>query len=82
MEGEVRVLREKGKLYGFRRASAVALVENLRTQLHSLEELQIARKFGGADREKLVDYCIWRCVQQGSVWKEVSFPLAECSSSV
>ena len=34
--------------------------------------------FDTADREKLVDYCIWRCVQQGSVWKEVSFPLAEC----
>ena len=34
--------------------------------------------FNTADREKLVDYCIWRCVQQGSKFKEVSFPLAEC----
>jgi len=34
--------------------------------------------FDAADRERLVDYCIWRCVQQGSLCKEVDFPLAEC----
>jgi hypothetical protein len=33
--------------------------------------------FDAADRERLVDYCIWRCVQQDSMCKEVNFPLAE-----
>ena len=33
--------------------------------------------FDAVDREKLVDYCVWRCVQQGSLFHEVSFPLAD-----
>ena len=31
--------------------------------------------FEKADREALVDYCVWRCVQQGSLFREVEFPL-------
>ena len=34
--------------------------------------------FEAADREELVDYCIWRCVQQGSRFREVEFPLHNC----
>ncbi|WP_353213449.1 hypothetical protein [Rhodovarius sp.] len=30
------------------------------------------------DREKMVDYCVWRCVQQGSRFQEVTFPLEDC----
>ena len=34
--------------------------------------------FDAEDREKLVDYCVWRCVQQGSLCKEVIFPFSDC----
>ena len=33
--------------------------------------------FDAKDREKLVDYCIWRCVQQGSLFHEISFHMAD-----
>ena len=34
--------------------------------------------FEASDREKLVNYCVWKCVQQGSRFHEVSFPLEDC----
>jgi len=35
-------------------------------------------EFEASDREELIDYCIWRCVQQGSLFHEVEFPLHNC----
>ena len=33
--------------------------------------------FDANDREKLVDYCIWRCVQQDSLFDEITFHMAD-----